>query len=110
MKKNSSRRLDRGKRIWRGMGVFWLLVEINPAICFELVDEKADFCRHHQTLRTSWEPASLLMEHTARPVWLLGDLFITLVYPSLSLKHSRNPTVCGMGFKKNRIFVGQMFL
>lgn len=92
------------------MGVFWLLVEINPAICFELVDEKADFCRHDQTLRTSWEPASLLMEHTAGPVWLLGDLFITLVYTSLSLKHSRNPTVCGMGFKKNRIFVGQMFL
>lgn len=75
------------RRDWRGMGVFWFLVEINPIICLEVDDEKAAFCRHHQTLRTSWELASVLMEYTARPVWLLGGvLFTTLVYSSLSLK------------------------
>lgn len=62
------------------MGVFWFLVEINPARWLEAVDERADFCRHHQTLRTSWEPASVSVEHTAGAVWLLGgDLFITLM-------------------------------
>lgn len=76
------------------MGVLWFLVVINPAIGLEGDAERADSCTHHQTLTPPWEPSSTLMASTARLLRLLGeDLFITLVYPALSLKYGGDSTV-----------------
>lgn len=86
-------RPDGENTTWRGMGLFCFPGVINPAGGLEGGAGEADFRTHHQTLKPPWESSSILMAYTARHLWLLGeDLFITLVYPSLSLKYGGDST------------------